>query len=175
MDATIAIIFAVIGLTDMAFNDCPTSCIAQADADQRFWIQAGATVVDSREIRLYKSNELVLGYDFGRAYGPFQPMASVGMSMDGDVWVGAGVKWRLEPNNTPLFFEGSFQPGFHFEDEGPDLGGNIHFRSALGVGYEFNNGSAVLVSFDHRSNGDLFGDVNPGMEAISVQYSLTFD
>ena len=93
---------------------------------------------------------------------------------DGDLWAGGGAKWRNSILKSDFFFEGSFQPGIYIREDGPDLGGVVQFRSALGVGYEFDNGGAVLMSFDHRSNGD-FQTVNPGLETFALQYSFVLD
>ena len=37
----------------------------------------------------------------------------------------------------PLFVEASLMPGYFSLGDGPDIGGSLQFRSALGVGYEF--------------------------------------
>lgn len=170
MDGTIAVIVALFGLGDMALNDCATGCFARNDDSARFSLSAGRVNFQGDTI----ANEVRFGYDFNRSYGPFQPTVSAAVTDQGDVWIGGGIKWRTDTNDTPIFFEGSFQPGMHIAGEGPDLGGELHFRSALGVGYEFENGGSVLVSFDHRSNGDI-EDVNPGMEVLSFTYSMAFN
>lgn len=170
MDGLIAIIFAVVGLTDMAFNDCLKGCLAPDDADRRVYIQTASVQFNGD----FLGSEVVLGYDFDQSYGPFQPTMSISSTNDGDVWAGFGTKWRLNVGQTDFLFEGSFHPGLYVRGAGPDLGGAVQFRSALGVGYEFNNGAAVLFSFDHRSNGD-FRRLNPGLETWSLQYSFVLD
>lgn len=170
MDGTLAIVFAVIGLVDMVQQDCPTGCLARSPEAERIYVQ-GAGVQFQTD---WLGSEVVVGYDFDRAYGPFQPTIAASVTEQGDVWVGGGAKWRVQAGQTDFFYEGSFQPGIYVRGDGPDLGGKLHFRSALGVGYEFDNGGAVLVSFDHRSNGDL-QRINPGLETLSVQYSIALD
>ena len=170
MDGTIAIIFALVGLGDMIVNDCPDGCLAQSPESTRFSIQAAGVQFNED----WLGSEIVLGYDFGRSYGPFQPMMSISATEQGDVWFGGGAKWRQTLGQSDFFVEGSFQPGIYIRGTGPDLGGNIHFRSALGLGYEFDNGGSVLMSFDHRSNGD-FLPLNPGLETLSIQYSFVLD
>jgi len=170
MDGTIAFAFAVFGLANMAVNDCQTGCLARSYADSRISFQAAGVQFNERWI----SNEIMVGYDFGHRYGPFQPTASIAATEDGDIWIGAGAKWRISPGQSDLFFQGSLQPGFHLRGDGPAIGGSLHFRAALGVGYEFDNGSAIVVSYDHRSNADMQA-VNPGLETLSIQYSMAFN
>ncbi len=170
MDGILAVIFAIAGFSDMAVNDCPTGCLARSDADTRLSIQGGNVLFNEDWI----GSEVMVGYDFDRNYGPFQPMMSLAVTDQGDVWAGFGAKLRFQPEYTNFFVESSFQPGVHIRGDGPELGGNIHFRSALGVGYAFDNGSSVLMSFDHRSNGD-FREVNPGLETLTIQYSMTLN
>jgi lipid A 3-O-deacylase len=170
MDEILAILFAVIGLTDMALNDCPTGCLAQDSADRRLYIQTAGVQFNGD----WLGSELVLGYDFDRSYGPFQPTMSVSTTHEGAVWAGVGAKWRVNAGSSDVFFEGSLQPGLYVRGDGPELGSAVQFRSALGIGYEFNNGGAILMSFDHRSNGD-FQPINPGLETLSIQYSFVLD
>ena len=68
---------------------------------------------------------------------------------DGDGWLGFGVsgEYFLYDN---LFFEGSIMPGYY--NEGPnDLGGNLHFRTTLGIGYKLSK--AVSFSFAKKRGG----------------------
>ncbi len=64
-------------------------------------------------------------------------------------------------------------PGFHFQGNGPDLGGILEARSGIALGYEFQNGGKLAVSFDHRSNADIYS-TNPGLETLGVRYTLRF-
>ena len=72
------------------------------------------------------------------------------------------------------FAEGSVMPGFYDAGDGPDLGSNLQFRSALGLGYEFAGGSTLSVHYDHRSNADI-ESLNPGLETIAIRYAVTFN
>ncbi|WP_373635788.1 acyloxyacyl hydrolase [Yoonia sp. SS1-5] len=55
-----------------------------------------------------------------------------------------------------------------------DLGGEFHFRSAVGAGFEFDNGSTLMLSWDHRSNGDTRA-TKPGLENLSVRYAVSLN
>ncbi len=171
MDGTLAIIFAVASLTDMALSDCPTGCVAPDIATPRLSFQAGVTEFQER----YIGQEVYLGYDLGRRYGPFQPTFGASITETGDTWVGAGAKWTTANSFAigPVFIEASLMPGYYAHSDGPDIGGALQFRSALGVGYTFDNGSTVTVLYDHRSNADRLEE-NPGLETLAVRYAIKF-
>lgn len=171
MDGTLAVIFAVVSLTDMALTDCPTGCLASRDAPQRLSFQVADVAFQDAII----GSEVYLGYDIGRGYGPFDITVAASVTDQGAAWIGAGAQWTSERTfGGPVFFEASFMPGLYSPGDGPDLGGALHFRSALGVGYRFDNGASLTMSYDHRSNGDT-QDLNPGLETLSIRYALAFD
>ena len=72
---------------------------------------------------------------------------------------------------------GPFQPTFGTSltdtGDGPDIGGSLQFRSALGVGYQFDNGATILAAYDHRSNADT-QPLNPGLETVSIRLAIPF-
>lgn len=171
MDGTLAIIFIVAGLTDMGFNDCPDQCLRQTPATERFNLQAGQVIFQEDTI----GEEIYAAYDLGTYYGPFQPTVGISGTMDGDYWVGAGAKWtskNISPG--PFFFEASLMPGLYAQGDGPDIGGALQFRSALGMGYQFDNGGTLSVLFDHRSNADT-QEENPGLETLAVRYAIALN
>lgn len=168
MDGTLAAIFLIASLGDMTLNDCPTGCLAGADARARVSFQIADVEFDTASI----SKEIYIGYDFGSSYGPFQPTIGASVTDQGDAWVGIGAKFVVSDLfGTGLFAETSLMPGLHFQGDGPDLGGNLHFRSALGIGYEFDNGATLTASYDHRSNADTL-PLNPGLETVSIRYAI---
>ena len=170
MDGALAAIFAITSLTDMALSHCPTGCLAQTEAPARLSVQIGDVRFDEDRI----GRELYLGHDASLAFGPFQPTIGASVTEDGAIWVGAGAIWtssRLLPG--PLFVQTSLMPGVYLQNGGPDLGGNLQFRSSLGVGYAFDNGAAVTVAYDHRSNADT-DRTNPGLEVLSIRYAVAF-
>lgn len=171
MDGTLAAIFALVSLTDMTLNDCPSGCLAPSDATARLAFQAAAVEFDEEII----GEEVLLGYDMGRRYGPFQPSFALAITDTDDAWLGAGVKWTSSGLwSGPVFVEASLMPGLHIQGAGPDIGGALHFRSALGVGYEFGNGTTVTVAYDHRSNADRL-ELNPGLETLSLRVAIPLD
>jgi len=170
MDGTLAAIFLVASLTDMTLNDCPTGCLAQDQATSRLSFQLAKTEFQDEVI----GNEAYIGYDFAKSYGPFQPTIGVSVTDDGAYWIGAGAKWTSANFlSGPVFVEATLMPGYFSKGKGPDIGGNVHFRSSLGIGYEFDNGATILASSDHRSNADT-KPLNPGLETIAIRYAIPF-
>lgn len=170
MDGTIATIYLIASLFDMGTNYCADGCLARQDADSRLTVQAGSVLFQDEIV----GNEIYLGYDLRHARGPFQPTLGLSVSDQGDTWIGLGVKTRFEIGADGWFAEGSVMPGYHDAGTGPDLGGSFQIRSSLGLGYEFDNGGALSLLFDHRSNADT-QSINPGMETISIRYSVAFN
>jgi len=64
--------------------------------------------------------------------------------------------------------------GFYSEGDGRDLGYPLEFRSGLEAAYQFDDGSRLGVAYHHISNAEL-GDRNPGIENLTVNYSMPFD
>ena len=69
-----------------------------------------------------------------------------------------------------FFVEGSFMPGAYKVGE-TDLGGALHFRSLIGVGYEFSESFAISITIDHMSNGSTQSE-NPGSDAITLRFKI---
>lgn len=95
------------------------------------------------------------------------------VNTDGDVYLGAGIhsKW---PIRNAWFAEASFAAGYYDEGTpGSDLGGNIQFRTLLGLGYELSDTRSISLAIDHLSNASL-EDFNPGRETLSLRYSFSF-
>ena len=169
MDGTLAGIFLIASLADMGLNHCPTGCVAPATAPARVGLQVAA-VEFSRDII---GKEIGLSYDLPRLYGPVQPTAAVTLTGEGRIWAGAGLRWRASIGGTPAFIDASLMPGVDIGDNDPVLGGNLQFRSSLGVGWDFGPGQLV-AAYDHRSNADTRA-INPGLETISIRYSIVLD
>ncbi len=171
MDGTLAAIFIIASLTDMTLNDCPTGCLTRSDAPARLVLQGAAVEFDSEII----GSELSVGYDFGSSYGPFQPAVLASLTDSGRIWVGAGARWEKALTQDGGFYvDAALMPGVDIGGSGPDLGGNLQFRASVGVGYAFDNGARLTLSYDHRSNGDIRA-LNPGLETISARYAITLD
>ncbi len=171
MNGILAVLFVILGPTSMWTNYCDTGCLAPSAADRGLSISGGSVIFEGEGI----GSELFARYDFGTRYGPFQPVIGASITNDGDVWIGNGavIEGRFGSNKA-AFVELSLMPGFQFRGNGPDLGGVLEARSGIAVGYEFKNGGKLALSFDHRSNADIY-TVNPGMETLSMRYTIPFN
>jgi opacity protein-like surface antigen len=92
---------------------------------------------------------------------------------DKDAFVGVGLS-ALSNTRNNWFIEGSFAAGYYDAgSQGTDLGGNLQFRSLIGVGYRLSESSSVSLAVDHISNAGL-NDFNPGRNSISIRYRMSF-
>jgi hypothetical protein len=90
---------------------------------------------------------------------------------NGSAWAGVGVSYTLRPGNGALFVRGSFMPGLYHQGNGIDLGGPLEFATGIEVGTELRNGGQISLLLEHRSNAAIYS-TNPGMNTLSVQYSI---
>ena len=171
MDGTLALIWLVTSFADMALNDCPTDCLKTEKLEPQIFYQFADVQFDGDSI----AEEFYLGYDSHRRRGPFRPTYGLSLTTDGDAWFGIGWKWSTDYIvDSPFFLETSLMPGFHMESDGPDLGGTFQFRSALGAGYEFDNGSKMTISYDHRSSADL-QSLDLSLETLALRWSTNWN
>ena len=88
---------------------------------------------------------------------------------DDDRWIGFGVSGEYSLNNK-LFVEASFMPGYYSQGA-TDLGGNLHFRSTLGIGMNITETYAVSFALSHWSNGSI-ERWNPGTDMAMIRLSI---
>ena len=67
----------------------------------------------------------------------------------------------------------SFAAGLYHEGSGKDLGSIVEFRSALELGWRFDDRSRISAMVYHISNASI-DDNNPGTEVFSIAYSMPF-
>ena len=87
----------------------------------------------------------------------------------------AGPVWRAALGSRSPFVEFSFGPtviGGSTVD-GRDLGGNLHFRSAIAFGIAGGHGHAheIAIRVEHVSNGGLQNH-NPGLDSIGLSFVI---
>lgn len=93
---------------------------------------------------------------------------------DGDVFLGVGVAALWELGSGPWFVEASFMPGYYAKGSGGSpLGGNLQFRTLLGLGYQLSQSRSISISIDHKSNADIENQ-NPGGETLAIRYKVGF-
>ena len=88
---------------------------------------------------------------------------------DDDRWIGFGVSGEYSLNNR-FFVEGSFMPGYYSQGA-TDLGGNLHFRSTLGIGVNVTETYAISFALSHWSNGSI-ERWNPGTDMAMLRLSI---
>ena len=168
MDGSIAAVFLLASLGDMAFTDCRTDgCLALGSDQARLSLSVGEVAFQSMVVE----HEAYLRYDFARHYGPFQPSVGASVTTSGDVWVGLGAVYNIPLQNDRIYGQLSLLPGIYQRGSGPDLGHEVEFRSGIEFGYQADSGMRIGLSFDHRSNLD-FGKINPGLETLQLRVSF---
>ena len=88
---------------------------------------------------------------------------------DDDSWIGFGVSGEYLLSDR-MFLEGSFMPGYYSQGA-TDLGGNLHFRSTLGVGMSISDSYAISFALSHWSNGSI-ERWNPGTDMAMIRLSI---
>lgn len=165
MDGTFAVLFLIAGLADMGISHCGNGCLAPSDTDTRLSISAGEVIFQEEGI----GAEIYARYDFGREFGPFQPVVGVSATDSGDLWAGAGLAWTEEFNR--LYTSLHLMPGLYAQGSGPDLGGVFEIRSGIEIGLVADNGIRYGLSYDHRSNAETYSS-NPGLETFQFRVSI---
>jgi hypothetical protein len=112
-----------------------------------------------------------------RQAGLFSLSWAVAADVDGEgnYWIGAGLA-ALVPLGAPenWFVEGSVMPGYyHANNSGNDLGGDLEFRSLLGVGRKLNERSRISLAIQHKSNAST-GNHNPGVNSAVLRLRTSF-
>lgn len=169
MDGTLAALFLVASLTDMGVNHCGSGCFASGEERDRIALSFGEVQYQGASV----DEEIYLRYDFGRTFGPFQPIVGASVTTRGDAWIGAGAAWTATLADTGLYAQLHLMPGIYSRGSGPDLGHTVEFRSGAELGYQTRNGMRIGISYDHRSNAEL-SSTNPGLETIQFRVSIPF-
>lgn len=167
MNGTFAVLFAIVGLTDMKMNYCDEGCLVRSPEQARLSVGGGGVQFQQDWI----GEEAYVRYDMDHKMGPFQNSIGLSVTDTGDAWLGFGQLWTKE-FNSGAYIQLHAMPGIYLQGDGPDLGFPIEFRSGVELGYTFRSGWRMGVSYDHRSNADLNGKVNPGMETLQFRVSL---
>ena len=110
-------------------------------------------------------------FERGRLSAGWSVVAQV--NEDNDLFIGGGAAAEYALSER-WFFEASLMPGYFGKGSGStDLGGNIQFRTVVGLGYNLTETSAISIAIDHKSNAGI-EDVNPGTEALKIRFIKRF-
>ena len=171
MDGRLAVLFFVVGLTDMKTNDCDTGCLARTAAQDAISLSFGNVIFQEKSV----GQEAYVRYDMGTSFGPFQPAVGLSVTDTNDVWVGLGAthttRFWDRPSGAGGYAQLHFMPGIYAQGTGPNLGHEFEMRSGAEIGYQAKNGVRVGLSYDHRSNAGL-SSPNPGMETLQLRVSV---
>lgn len=99
-----------------------------------------------------------------------KPLAGVMMTSDAAFYGYGGILFDLYFGRR-IVVSPSFAAGYYADGGGKDLGSAIEFRSALEVGWRFDDRSRLSAMVYHISNAGI-DDNNPGTEVFSIGYSF---
>ena len=166
MDGTFAVLTLVFGMHE-AFDECRSDCLARHEVQDRISVSQGSLQYQGEVI----GREIYARYDTKLAHGPFQTIVGASYSSLGDIWAGIGHSYTLAEGETGPFAEVHAMTGLYLNGSGPDLGGLVEFRSGAELGYRWESGLRVGLSYDHRSNAGIFPN-NPGIETVQLRVSV---
>lgn len=118
--------------------------------------------------------EFRLEYRHDEQYFYLKPFAAVAGTASGSFFAGAGVLMDIYLGRRVVVTP-SFAPHLYVQgDSDKDLDYPLEFRSQLEIAYRFDNRSRLGLAISHYSNASL-GDSNPGVETLSLNYSMPLD
>lgn len=141
---------------------------AQDDEPALVTFTAGAYDVNGNEDN---TTEFRLEYRHNEQYIHLKPFAAVAGTASGSLFVGAGVLMDFYFGRR-LVLTPSVAPHFYVQGgSDKDLNYPLEFRSQLEIAYQFDNRARLGLAISHYSNASL-GDSNPGVETLSLNYSI---
>ncbi len=180
-DGSFAILLIAAGLTDMALNYCtvPKGCLVITDTVPSWSFSAGQVVKETFSLNRRQVvkrpapavAEIYVRYNLNHKIGPFGSAVGFSVGGNGELWLGYGSTYDFDFGESPIFLELHGMTGIYAENNGYDLGGVIEFRSGIEAGYENKNGVRFGVSYDHRSNNQIYRN-NPGIETLQFRVSI---
>ena len=164
MDGTLGVIFIVWALMGLDL-DAP---FERSAAPRSVVVAPGETFVDE----VSQGYELRVNFLRDHRFGPLQPMFDFSVSEKGGIYAGSGFHQDMVLFG-PVYFAGSGVTGLWLRGDDADLGSMIEFRTTFELGVQITQTSRLGLAWDHRSNLGI-GDINPGMETVSIRYGITF-
>jgi lipid A 3-O-deacylase len=116
----------------------------------------------------HRSGQFEVQYRSDLKLWVFQPMVGANVTTDGSAYAYAGISLDIFLGNR-VILRPSFAPGLYYEGNGKDLGSVLEFRSALELGWRFDDRSRLGLEISHRSNAGI-DDHNPGEESLMLFY-----
>lgn len=91
----------------------------------------------------------------------------------GSAWLGVGLSATADLGSR-LLLEASVMPGYYSKGSArTDLGGNLQFRSLLGIGYTLSAATQLSLALDHLSNAGT-SNGNPGANTVQLRLQQRF-
>jgi len=103
--------------------------------------------------------------------GKFSPTTGAFVTDKSSIYFYTGVE--VDYNLGPINISPSFAPGYYRAGDGKNLGSALEFKSEIKVGVDLFKNTNLGYSYSHISNND-FGDINPGTDNQSINFSKKF-
>jgi lipid A 3-O-deacylase len=100
----------------------------------------------------------------------WRPLAAFFITTDRNFFVCGGMSYDIFMGKKVVLTP-SFAPGLYYHGDGKHLGFPINFRSAMELGYVFDNGGRFSAQFNHISNAHMLWK-NPGADSLIFFYAI---
>ena len=167
MDASLAILFAIVTSWDMYTIQCPVECFKVKEDKSELRVSYGFGFFQEERF----GEEIYFNYGLNKIYGSYRPILGVSTTDRGAAWVGFGASFSKKFLGDRMYYNLDFIPGLYRQNREPILGNIIEFRASVELGFQLNEDTRLGVSFDHRSNGDI-SRLNPGFETLQLRFSV---
>ena len=142
----------------------PGGAVAQDDVDRIFGGVGVFDILDEDTVPAFEAQWIpgVRYFDF------IAPFVGGFATTDGAFYggFGFGAEFVLDDTWVVMPFTGI---GLFEDGDGKDLGSVVEFRSGVDLGYRFDYGGQISVTFTHMSNAGI-SDRNPGTELLMFRY-----
>lgn len=145
-------------------------CLIQADPLKREDLLSTGIGLFEFHREKHRAAQVSIEYRWGFDYKVYRPLVGLFMTSNGSLYGYGGIALDLF-FNPHWYLAPSFAAGLYYKGGGKDLGYPLEFRSAIEIGYRFENHSSISAQVYHISNASL-GWKNPGEESFVLIYSL---
>ena len=139
------------------------------DGENKILIRVGTGLYDVRRPNATAFRQVEIG--FMHEENTLQPFAGFMSTTTEDSYGYLGLLAEVPVVNQVQALV-RFAGGIYTRGTGTNLGFPLEFRSELELAWQWTSQSRIGIAFSHLSNG-AFSDVNPGLEILSLTYSIT--
>ncbi|MDJ0709530.1 MAG: acyloxyacyl hydrolase [Woeseiaceae bacterium] len=166
-------LLTVVAVALLSLNATPSMAQNFAPAEYRYAVAGNKF----DEVEQFALAFAVQSPDFLRADRLEFAVGAISDQNSDRLFLSLGPVWRLPISDGPAFVEFGISPTWIDGSilDGRDLGGNVHFTSAVAIGAAFGRHRNVSVSLraQHTSNGGL-SNTNPGLDMIGLNVAFDF-